>query len=185
MPGNLIHHPPRDTRLQRSQPPPHSSPQTAHSCPISDPPHANWWERPRESNELEGDQAAGPALGSAARLSGPAPSRSLSLAHKGEPNEAWGRNYTNANWQMSCIVPGYNKQYGCLSWISMRKGGAFWKLCFDCWFRGGFFSQSFLLSFIFLPFSEKRYFRTGAIKSFFCFDSECLSRKPGYFNVGF
>lgn len=22
---------------------------------------------------------------------------------------------TNANWQMSCIVPGYNKQYGCLS----------------------------------------------------------------------
>lgn len=148
MPGNLIHHPPRDTRLQRSQPPPHSSPQTAHSCPISDPPHANWWERPRESNELEGDQAAGPALGSAARLSGPAPSRSLSLAHKGEPNEAWGRNYTNANWQMSCIVPGYNKQYGCLSWISMRKGGAFWKLCFDCCFWGGFFFHSILLGFI-------------------------------------
>lgn len=71
MPGNLIHHPPRDTRLQRSQPPPHSSPQTAHSCPISDPPHANWWERPRESNELEGDQAAGPALG--VRLGSPAP----------------------------------------------------------------------------------------------------------------
>lgn len=47
---------------------------------------------------------------------------------------------TNANWQMSCIVPGYNKQYGCLSWISMIIGSAFWRLCFDCCF---FFLFSF------------------------------------------
>lgn len=114
---------------------------------------------------------------------GPAPSQSSSLLHKGEPNEAWGRNYTNANWQMSCIVPGYNKQYGCLSWISMRKGGAFWRLCFDCcFFFGEFYSSTlFLLGFISSPFSEKRYFRTGAIKSLLCFQPECLSTPPGYF----
>ncbi len=35
----------------------------------------------------------------------------------------------------------------------------------------------------FLPFSKKRYFRTGAIKSFLCLESECLSAKPGYFRL--
>ena len=51
---------------------------------------------------------------------------------KGEVNEAWGGNYTNANRQMSHIVPSYNKQYGCLWYICIRKGGALRKPCFDC-----------------------------------------------------
>lgn len=51
---------------------------------------------------------------------------------KGEVNEAWGGNYTNANRQMSHIVPRYNKQYGCLWYICIRKGGALRKQCCDC-----------------------------------------------------
>lgn len=54
-------------------------------------------------------------------------------AHKrGEVNEAWGGNYTNANRQMSHIVPSYNKQYGRPWCICIRKGGAPGKPCFDC-----------------------------------------------------
>lgn len=53
-----------------------------------------------------------------------------------EVNEAWGGNYTNANRQMSHIVPGYNKQYGCLCYICIRKGGALRKPCFDCFLHG-------------------------------------------------
>lgn len=99
----------------------------------------------QESNELEGHQAtrlpqpqscsAGLTLGShtpsftaivqasTAPFCGPI---------KGEVNEAWGGNYTNANRQMSHIVPSYNKQYGCLWYICIRKGGALRKPCFDC-----------------------------------------------------
>lgn len=51
---------------------------------------------------------------------------------KEEVNEAWGGNYTNANRQMSHIVLSYNKQYGCLWYICIRKGGALRKPCFDC-----------------------------------------------------
>lgn len=51
---------------------------------------------------------------------------------KEEVNEAWGGNYTNANRQMSHIVLSYNKQYGCLWDICIRKGGALRKPCFHC-----------------------------------------------------
>lgn len=79
--------------------------------------------------------SAGPALGA-----GP-PSSSTSVQAfpslfsepiKEEVNEAWGGNYTNANRQMSHIVLSYNKQYGCLWAICIRKGGALRKPCFDC-----------------------------------------------------
>lgn len=61
---------------------------------------------------------------------------SILWGHKGEVNEAWGGNYTNANRQMSHIVPSYNKQYGCLWCICIRKGGALRKPCFDCILQG-------------------------------------------------
>lgn len=102
----------------------------------------------QESNELEGHQAArvpqpqcssaGPALGSHPPSSTTivqASTTPFSGPIKGEVNEAWGGNYTNANRQMSHIVPSYNKQYGCLWDICIRKGGALRKPCFDCIFQ--------------------------------------------------
>lgn len=69
---------------------------------------------------------------------------SILWAHKrGEVNEAWGGNYTNANRQMSHIVPSYNKQYGRPWCICIRKGGALGKPCFDCVLpRVGYFFSS-------------------------------------------
>lgn len=104
----------------------------------------------QESNELEGHQAArlpqpqcssaGPPLGSHPPSSATIIQASTSLfcgpMKGGEVNEAWGGNYTNANRQMSHIVPGYNKQYGCLCYICIRKGGALGKPCFDCFLQG-------------------------------------------------
>lgn len=100
----------------------------------------------QESNELEGHQAvtlplpqcssAGLALGSrppSSTTTVQAPLNLFSEPKKGEVNEAWGGNYTNANRQMSHIVSSYNKQYGCLLCICIRKGGALRKPCFDYW----------------------------------------------------
>lgn len=99
----------------------------------------------QESNELEGHQAVGlpqPGCSSAGLALGPGPPSSstnvqafpslFSEPIKEEVNEAWGGNYTNANRQMSHIVLSYNKQYGCLWCICIRKGGALRKPCFDC-----------------------------------------------------
>lgn len=99
----------------------------------------------QESNELEGHQAVGlpqPGCSSAGLALGPGPPSSstnvqafpslFSEPIKEEVNEAWGGNYTNANRQMSHIVLSYNKQYGCLWYICIRKGGALRKPCFDC-----------------------------------------------------
>lgn len=99
----------------------------------------------QESNELEGHQAVGlpqPRCSSAGLALGPGPPSSSTSVQafpslfsepiKEEVNEAWGGNYTNANRQMSHIVLSYNKQYGCLWCISIRKGGALGKPCFDC-----------------------------------------------------
>lgn len=99
----------------------------------------------QESNELEGHQAVGlpqPRCSSARPALGSHPPSSVTTVQasttpfsgpiKGEVNEAWGGNYTNANRQMSHIVPSYNKQYGCLWCICIRKGGALRKPCFDC-----------------------------------------------------
>lgn len=99
----------------------------------------------QESNELEGHQAVGlpqPGCSSAGLALGPGPPSSSTNVQafpslfsgpiKEEVNEAWGGNYTNANRQMSHIVLSYNKQYGCLWYICIRKGGALRKPCFDC-----------------------------------------------------
>lgn len=109
----------------------------------------------QESNELEGHQAVGlpqPGCSSAGMALGSGPPSSstnvqafpslFSEPIKEEVNEAWGGNYTNANRQMSHIVLSYNKQYGCLWYICIRKGGALRKPCFDCilWRAHYFFS---------------------------------------------
>lgn len=138
-PNNFIYsRPPRktpDCRAPRSPPYPLQIPHSVHFCPILDPPHANWWKRPQESNGLEGHQAAGVVLASPSGHSRLSVSLRLVSAPIKESLMKHGEGITtNANWQMSCIVPGYNKQYGCLSWISMRMGSAFWRLCFDCCF---------------------------------------------------
>lgn len=141
--------------LLKTSPPP--SPQPVLHLPPPTRPQLDW--RPttcslmkevllQESNELEGHQAVGlpqPRCSSAglALGSGP-PSSSTSVQAfpslfsepiKEEVNEAWGGNYTNANRQMSHIVLSYNKQYGCLWYICIRKGGALRKPCFDCILR--------------------------------------------------
>lgn len=56
---------------------------------------------------------------------------------KGEVNEAWGGNYTNANRQMSHIVPHYNKQYGRPWYICIRKGSIPRKPCCGCILQEG------------------------------------------------
>lgn len=102
----------------------------------------------QESNELEGHQAVGlpqPRCSSAGLALGSGPPSSCTSVQafpslfsepiKEEVNEAWGGNYTNANRQMSHIVLSYNKQYGCLWYICIRKGGALRKPCFDCILR--------------------------------------------------
>lgn len=99
----------------------------------------------QQSNELEGHQAVGlvlPLCTSAGPTLGSHPPACIAVVQastapfsgpiKGEVNEAWGGNYTNANRQMSHIVLRYNTQYGCLWSISIRKGGTLRKLCFDC-----------------------------------------------------
>lgn len=88
--------------------------------------------RAAPASVLSARPALGPHPPSSATTTVQASTTPFSRPIKGEVNEAWGGNYTNANRQMSHIVPSYNKQYGCLWCICIRKGGALRKPCFDC-----------------------------------------------------